>query len=54
MNAYIREHKVEKHYVCIVEGVMEQKTGHVVLWHKKDAKATRFICMPMNKRTVNA
>ena len=25
MNAYIREHKVEKHYVCIVEGVMEQK-----------------------------
>lgn len=41
MNAYIREHKVEKHYVCIVEGVMEQKTGHVVLWHKKDAKSNK-------------
>ena len=36
MNEHIKQHEVEKRYVCIVEGVVEEKEKDSKLWHYKD------------------
>lgn len=38
INEKIREREIKKTYLCIVEGVMEQKQGELVLYHQKEEK----------------
>lgn len=44
MNAHIQNHEVIKKYICIVQGVCQQKYAHITLYHQKDAHNKAHIC----------
>lgn len=49
MNASIKEHQLQKKYLCIIEGHMPEKEGLLTLYHTKDEQANRAILVNSEK-----
>ena len=41
INEHIRNHEIEKRYVCIVEGRLKRKHEDLLLWHAKDEQKNK-------------
>lgn len=48
MNTFIKERKVEKYYLCIIEGTLNKQEDVVTLWHRK-GEGNRVDISPVEK-----